>query len=100
LLISGPGGGKDFVIVRKFCQQAVYIFGGVQNLPSFFSATSRRDSDMAIMGRKRTNNTRSVRNNPMLPKKVAQSQTVGLYMPHAEGVKSRCKLTTTITNRS
>ena len=36
----------------------------------------------------------------MVPKKVAQSQNVAEYMPQAEGMKSRVRLTTTITKRS
>src|SRR5256714_10296555 len=64
------------------------------------SATSSRDSEIEIIGRKRMNKNNSVRNSSMLPKSVAQSQIVGKNMPHADGRKSRCKLVTTITNRS
>src|SRR4051812_16149752 len=42
----------------------------------------------------------SVRNRPMLPSSVAQSQNVGKYIAQLEGTKSRCRLVTTITNRS
>src|SRR5437879_8083140 len=46
------------------------------------------------------NKINRVRNNPMLPKRVAQSQTVGKNIPHDDGTKSRCKLVTTMTNLS
>ena len=36
----------------------------------------------------------------MVPMNVDQSQNVGRYMPHDDGRKSRCRLVTTITNRS
>src|SRR5689334_17530999 len=41
-----------------------------------------------------------VRKRPTLPSNVAQSQIVGTYMAQLEGTKSRCKLVTTMTNRS
>src|SRR5216684_4511361 len=64
------------------------------------SATSSRISAMEIAGRTRTNRKISVTNMPMVPMNVAQSQNVGLYRPHAEGMKSRVRLMTTITKRS
>src|SRR5437870_2193624 len=64
------------------------------------SATSSRDSEIEIMGRNRMKRNRSVRNNPTLPRSVAQSQIVGKYMRQAEGTKSRCKLVTMMTKRS
>src|SRR5437899_10613376 len=46
------------------------------------------------------NSSIKVRNSPMLPSRVAQSQNVGMYIFQLEGTKSRAKLVTTMTNRS
>src|SRR5262245_16148969 len=64
------------------------------------SGTSVRISKIEIIGRKRTKRNSRVTNNPMVPMKVDQSQKVGRYMPHADGMKSRCKLVTMIMKRS
>jgi hypothetical protein len=44
---------------------------------------------MEIMGRKRINRKNKARKRPIVPIKVAQSQTVPAYMPHDDGRKSR-----------
>src|SRR5207249_5864718 len=59
-----------------------------------------RISKIEIIGRNLRNRNNSVRNSPIVPMKVDQSQIVGLYLPHAEGRKSRCRLVTTMMNRS
>src|SRR5262245_34806005 len=59
-----------------------------------------RISKMEIMGRKRMNRKSSDRNSPIVPRYVAQSQRVGVYIPQEEGRKSRCRLVTTMTKRS
>ena len=63
-------------------------------------AASSRISKIEIIGRKRRNRNSSVRNRPIVPTKVDQSQNVGWYMPHDDGRKSRCRLVTMMTNRS
>src|SRR5665213_2515309 len=101
VFVGGFRGDEDFFVVGKFRHQAVNVFVRVHdNFPSRFSATILRVSEMAIIGKKRTNKIISVKNNPTLPASVAQSQNVGRYIPQADGVKSRCKLTTTMTKRS
>src|ERR1043165_3485736 len=72
---------------------------------AFYSSTSAagrivRISKIEIIGRKRMNRNNSAKKNPIVPINIAQSHCVGLYMPHEEGRKSRCRLVTTITNRS
>src|SRR5712692_1522918 len=74
-------------------------------LDHFFSsppvcATSSRISAIEITGRKRMNRNSSATKSPIVPASMVQSQIRGMYMPQAEGMKSRCRLTTTITNRS
>src|SRR6266545_4149897 len=64
------------------------------------SGTSVRISKIEIIGRNRMKRKRSARNSPIVPAKVAQSQIVGKYIPHEEGMKSRCRLVTTMTNLS
>ena len=59
-----------------------------------------RISKMEIIGRNRRNRNNSVRNRPIVPRKVDQSQNVGAYMPQDEGRKSRCRLSTMMTKRS
>src|SRR3954468_2271573 len=59
-----------------------------------------RISKIEMTGRKRMKRKSSVRNNPMVPTNIDQSQTVGVYMPHDDGRKSLCRLVTTITKRS
>ena len=59
-----------------------------------------RISAMEIIGRNRRNRNSSARNRPIDPTKVAQSQNVGLYMPHDDVRKSRCRLVTTMMKRS
>src|SRR5262249_51652129 len=53
--------------------------------PPAVSDTSSRITKIEIMGRKRKNRNRRATNSPMVPRNVAQSQTVGEYMPHADG---------------
>src|SRR5438045_1794639 len=61
---------------------------------------SSRASDIEIIGKYRIKSSSKVRNKPMLPIRVAQSQTVGTYSLQLEGTKSRAKLVITMTNRS
>src|SRR5438874_8285499 len=91
---------KKFILRFEFRSQPEKIFLAHVVIAFWGSATSSRDSEIAIIGRNRMNKNNSVRNNPMLPKSVAQSQTVGKNIPHDDGTKSRCKLVITITNRS
>src|SRR5205807_4135660 len=67
------GDAEDFCFVHN-----AFAFAG--------SATNSRDSEIEIMGKKRMNKKRSVRKSPTLPKRVAQSQSVGAYLPHEEGM--------------
>src|SRR3954471_8622721 len=53
-----------------------------------------------MAGNTRRNRNSKQKNKPIVPMNVAQSQNVGEYMPHEDGRKSRCRLVTTITNRS
>src|SRR5213596_918362 len=59
-----------------------------------------RISKIEIIGRKRMNRNSSAKKNPIVPIYMAQSHCDGLYMPHDDGTKSRCRQVTTITNRS
>src|ERR1041384_6623458 len=59
-----------------------------------------RISKIEIIGRKRMNRNSSAKKNPIVPMNIDQSHCVGWYMPHDDGKKSRCKLVTTMTNRS
>src|ERR1022692_485047 len=59
-----------------------------------------RISAIEIIGSKRTNRNSSVRNNPIEPTKVITSHLVGVYIPHDDGRKSRCRLVTTMMKRS
>src|SRR6266567_3614097 len=93
-------GTQQFVVGFKFRGQTKKIFRAHAVVAFCGSATNSRDSEIEIIGRKRMNKNNRVRNNPTLPKSVAQSQTVGKNMPQADGTKSRCKLVTMMTNRS
>src|SRR3954471_12481668 len=73
---------------------------GLHSSPTLASGRMVRISKIEIIGRKRRNRNSSDRNRPMVPMKVDQSQNVGAYMPHDEGRKSRCRLSTMITKRS
>ena len=66
----------------------------------FASGTIVRISKIEIIGSTRMNRKNSVRNSPIVPKNVIQSQRVGQNMPQDDGRKSRCRLVTTITKRS
>src|SRR5438045_1460826 len=70
--------------------------------PSSTSASGNivRISKIEIIGRKRMNRNNSEKKKPSVPTNMAQSHCVGWYMPHDDGTKSRCRLVTTITNRS
>src|SRR5437588_140771 len=70
--------------------------------PSSTSASGKivRISKIEIIGRKRMNKNSNAKKNPIVPMYIAQSHCDGLYMPHDDGRKSRCKLVTTITKRS
>ena len=68
---------------------------------TFASGSIVRISKIEIIGRKRRNRNSSVRNKPdraderrPVPERRAE------YMPHDDGRKSRCRLVTTMTNRS
>src|SRR6185369_16854402 len=96
VFIGAPGCGQDLVAVLEDSHQSINIGAGVH----FVSSTSLRVSEMAIIGRNRMNRKISVAKSPTLPSKVAQSQIVGMNRPQADGVKSRCRLVITMTNRS
>src|SRR3989475_1355393 len=95
--------GRDELLGRvKLRHQSVE---GRAALDHFFSsppvcATSSRISAIEITGRKRMNRNSRATKSPSVPASMVQSQIRGMYMPQAEGMKSRCRLTTTITNRS
>src|SRR5262249_9150621 len=59
-----------------------------------------RISKIEIIGRNRRNRKNKVRNSPMGPMYVAQSQMVGRYRPQAAGRKSRWRVGTTTGERS
>src|SRR5215471_1300895 len=46
------------------------------------------------------NRNSKLKNKPIEPKSMAQSQTVPAYIPQDDGRKSRCKLVTMMTKRS
>src|SRR5436190_23560654 len=75
---------------------------GTYAIYSSTSASGRivRISKIEIIGRKRINKNSSAKKKPIVPTNIAQSHCDGWYMPHDEGRKSRCRLVTTITNRS
>ena len=56
--------------------------------------TAVRITKIEIIGRKRMNRNSRLEKRPMVPRNVAQSHTVPAYMPHDDGRKSRCRLTT------
>src|SRR5579872_565956 len=64
------------------------------------SEASCRISAIEIIGKNLIKRISNGRNSPIEPANVAQSQNDGLYIPHEDGRKSRCKLVTTIINRS
>src|SRR5215471_15150919 len=70
--------------------------------PCFASSSLIRAfiSAIEIIGRNLTKRNMQAAKNPMVPIKVAQSQMVGLYMPHDDVRKSRLRLVITITKRS
>src|SRR5476649_1165778 len=74
--------------------------GRLHSSPTLAPGRIVRISKIEIIGRKRRNRNSSDRNRPIVPRNVDQSQNVGAYRPHDEGRKSRCKLSTMITNRS
>src|SRR6185369_16651008 len=57
-------------------------------------------SEVATIGRKRTNRQNIVNKSPKLPSRHDTSQIVGVKWPQDEGRKSRCSDVTMITNRS
>src|SRR5262249_17949204 len=61
------------------------------------SVSRVRISAIEIIGRKRMNNSRRVKNRAIVPRNVVQAQTVGEYMPQDDGKKSRCRLVMTMT---
>src|SRR5947209_6926396 len=95
--------GRDELLGRvKLRHQSVEVRAALDH---FFSsppvcATSSRISAIEITGRKRMNRNSRATKSPIVPANIVQSQMRGAYMPQAEGMKSRCRLTTTITNRS
>src|SRR5262249_31128724 len=69
--------------------------------PSFAdSRASSRISKMEIAGRNPTKSRKRSAKKPMEPASIPRSQNVGQNMPHAEGMKSRCRLVTMIRKRS
>src|SRR5436853_7634618 len=64
------------------------------------SVTRLLISKIEIIGRWRMKRYSSVRKRPIDPKSVIQSHLVGAYIRQIEGMKSRCRLITTITKRS
>src|SRR5438309_11419358 len=89
--IGAPRSAKEIFRIAELRHQSVDLVCRRVHTDacSFRSATNSRTSEMEIIGRKRMNKNRSVRNNPMLPKSVAQSQMVGVYIFQLEGTKSR-----------
>src|SRR5205807_7988773 len=69
-------------------------------LTSFASGSSVRISKIEIIGKMRMNRKNAAMKKPSVPMYVIQSHLVGEYMPQEEVWKSRCKLTTTMMNRS
>ena len=67
---------------------------------TFAAGTIVRISKIEIIGRTLMKRKKSIVNKPIVPKNVIRSQRVGQYIPHDEGRKSRCRLVTTISNRS
>src|SRR6185503_20364554 len=57
-------------------------------------------SDVATIGRNRTNRQNIVKKSPKLPSRHDTSQTVGVKYPQEDGRKSRCSDVTMMTNRS
>src|SRR5262249_4834448 len=62
--------------------------------------SSARISKIEMAGISRMNIKKSRVKKPMVPTKTITSHLVNQYMPHALGIKSRCRLITTITKRS
>src|SRR5438477_479209 len=89
--IGAPRSAKEIFRVAELRHQSIrLVCRRVHAVAcSFRSATNSRTSEMEIIGRNRMKRNRSVRNNPMLPKSVAQSQMVGVYIFQLEGTKSR-----------
>src|SRR2546423_11648037 len=83
--------GKQIFRIAEFRHQSVNLvcrrFHTVAC--SFRSETNSRTSEMEIIGRKRMKRNKSVRKRPMLPKSVAQSHMVGVYIFQLDGTKSR-----------
>src|SRR5262249_44767245 len=86
-LAGGPGGGEDRLRRLELGHQPVD--GGARpHRPSSracVSGSSARISEIEIIGSTRMNSRNRTKKNPMVPKKVRKSQTVGLNMPHDEG---------------
>ncbi len=57
-------------------------------------------SKIEIIGKNLMNRKINVKNIPMVPINIDQSNGVGEYIAHDDGKKSRCKLVTIMTNRS
>src|SRR5689334_5608201 len=55
---------------------------------------------MEIVGNRRTKPRKRNAKKAIEPPRVIQSQSVGMKLPHAEGMKSWCMLCTTIITRS
>src|SRR3954451_2049848 len=64
------------------------------------NGSSSRTSNIEIMGKKRTNKRKRVRNRPIEPYRTALSQIVAEKLYHMDGTKSRCRLVTMIMYRS
>src|SRR5688572_16798003 len=70
------------------------------SLVASVSLTSSRISKIEIIGSTRMNRKNSAANRPIVPRNVDQSHSVGAYISHDDGRKSRCSDTTMIMNRS
>src|SRR5262249_38076256 len=101
--VRALSGGEKRLRVFELGQQPMNRPGPQMTLrssSSFASGKMVRISKIEIIGRKRRNKNSSAKNSPIGPTCVAQSHTVGRYLPQADGRKSRCRLVTTITKRS
>src|SRR6516162_6000841 len=84
VLMSRSGRRHQAIRLVKLRQESINrrIFGHVASFGCpWASGRSARISAMEIIGRKRINTYSKLKNKPMEPNKVAQSQNVGEYIP-------------------
>src|SRR5215468_5043663 len=105
--------GIHFAITRVECALGcVHQVGGVIEFRhdsvnrfrlhsfTFDCGSSARISKIEIAGMNLMNRKNNNVKKPMVPSRVMMSHLVGQYMPQELGIKSRCRLITTITKRS